>query len=684
MKKIQLILKNILLLSLFVLCGCVHDDVYETPNLSSNQCENETYFTNASNGFVKWTLKDLKARTINQIISENAYVEGYVSSTDETGNIYKYLYLQDAPANPTEGLIITLDAVNTYTLYPQGSKVFVKLKGLSIGTYGGFRQLGYLEGNAFGRIPEKMISSTIIRACGEKANLVPKEMTLAEMRTANDQFLGCLIKVPNAEFDAKILCSQFAPNGENADKQINDPTTSVTTRVVRNSGYASFANQILPSGKGDCVGILSKFNSTYQIYLNKFSDVSGMTNFPRKDGITADPCGFSFQGLTLKTIAEIKQLYTTGNFVQITQDFYIKVKVTANDETGNLFKYIYVEDASGGIRVNINKQNLFQDQKFKVGKIINIKLKNLYLGTSLGELQIGQPFNNNIGQIAENEIYKFFFDTKEPIKDVVPTEKTISQLTTSDVGRWIRIKDLQFIESDLGKKFASGATTNRTLEDCSGNKIILRTSNFASFANNLLDNGKGDVSAILSIANGIYQLWIPRQANADLDFSRCDGTLPVYQTLFTDGFTNLQNWTIVNVSGTQQWTTTNYGNPAPSAIMDGARSVNEDWLISKNIAIPTGLKEVFFTFETDGRFTGLPLEVYVTSNYTGNVSTTSWIRKTAVIDTDLNAYAGFVNSGKIDLSEFKGKNVFIAFKYVSVQGSSTTWELDNVEVKGVQ
>ncbi len=118
--------------------------------------------------------------------------------------------------------------------------------------------------------------------------------------------------------------------------------------------------------------------------------------------------------------------------------------------------------------------------------------------------------------------------------------------------------------------------------------------------------------------------------------------------------------------------------------MDGARSVNEDWLISKSIAIPSGLKEAFFSFETDGRFTGLPLEVYVTDNYTGSVSSTSWTRKTAVLDTDLNAYAGFVNSGKIDVSEFKGKNLFIAFKYSSVAGSSTTWEIDNVEVKGVQ
>ncbi len=683
MKNIKII-SSIIILPIFILLGCVHNDEYETLDLSTNQCEKEAYFSGASSGFIKWTLKELKNKPVNQTFTENAYVEGYVSSSDETGNIYKYLYLQDAPSNPTEGLIITLDAVSIYTLYPQGARVFIKLKGLSMGAYGGAKQLGYLEGTSFGRIPEKMMNTNLIRSCETKAVIIPKEMTLAEMRTANDQYLGCLIKVPNAEFDAKALCAQFAPNGENADRQINDPTASLTTRVVRNSGYASFANQTLPAGKGDCIGVLSKFNSTYQIYLNRATDVSGMTNFPRKDGITSNPCGFSSEGLTLKTIAEVKQLYSTGNFTQIAGDFYLKAKVTANDETGNLYKYIYIEDASGGIRMNINKLNLFQENRFRVGKTLIIKLKNLYIGNSGGELQIGQPFNNNIGQIPEGDIYKYIFDSQEAISVLAPTEKTISQLTNADVGRWIKIKDLQFIDADLGKKFAPGTPTNRTLEDCSGNKILLRTSNFASFANNLLDNGKGDVNAILSISNGVYQLWIPKQANADLDNPRCNGTLPIYQTLFTDGFANLQNWSIINVSGSQQWTTTNFGNPAPSAIMDGARSVNEDWLISKSIAIPSGLKEASFSFETDGRFTGLPLEVYVTDNYTGSVSSTSWTRKTAVLDTDLNAYAGFVNSGKIDVSEFKGKNLFIAFKYSSVAGSSTTWEIDNVEVKSVQ
>jgi hypothetical protein len=63
---------------------------------------------------------------------------------------------------------------------------------------------------------------------------------------------------------------------------------------------------------------------------------------------------FRFYSIT-KTVAEVKKLFTGSNYL-ITGNIYIKAKVTANDETGNLYRYIYVEDATGGIRININKK----------------------------------------------------------------------------------------------------------------------------------------------------------------------------------------------------------------------------------------------------------------------------------------------------------------------------------------
>ena len=671
MKKYFSIIRFFILASVFILTGCVHDDKYDAPDLSGN-CQD-----------LKATITLAAAKNLaqNTTITTDDVIEGYVSSTDQSGNIYKTIYIQDDPTNPTQGFVLSVDAVSTYSSYPQGAIVYIKLKGLAIGTYGGVKQLGYMDNGTFDRIPEKMVPTSILKSCSAKATITPKVMTLADMKTDKDQYIGCLIKVENAEFDAKVLCSTYAPDGYTVDRQINDPTTTATTRVVRNSGYASFANQKLPSGKGDFIGILSKYNSTYQLFINNVSDLSDMTHFPRKDAITADPCSIDATA-TAKTVAEVKQLYVSGNFTQITDNFYVKAKVTANDETGNLYKYIYVEDATGGIRININKLNLYQDARFKVGKNVIINLKNLYVGKYNGEFQLGQPNGTNIGQVAENVVYKFFYDSNEAVTTVTATEKTIANLATADVGKWIKIKNVQFVDTELGNTYSG----NRTLIDCTGNKIILRTNSQAKFSGAMIDNGKGDIYAILSIYNGVYQLIIPKQANADLEGIRCDGTLPVYETIFSDAFASLSNWTAVNVSGTQVWATTTFGNPAPSAIMDGKGSANEDWLVSKKITIPSTYKEIFFSFETDGRNAGSLLEVYITDNYTGSVSTTSWTKTNPALDTDLANFAGFVNSGKVDISSFKGKDIVVAFKYTSTSTSvpSTTWEVDNFAVKGTK
>ena len=668
----------------FLFNSCVHDDEYEAPNADAViACTDPSYYTNPTNGFVKWTLQQIKAKPQNQLITEKAYIEGYVSSSDETGNIYKYIYIQDAPQNPTQGFTISVNSLSNYGNYPQGSKVFIEVKDLAVGAYGGVTQLGAMVNGAFDRIPEKMVTNHIKRSCETKAEIIPKLMTFAQMGAANDQYLGCLIQVNDAEFDAKALCSWYAPPTVTVDRAINDPSTT-TSRVVRNSGYATFASKTLPSGKGKFVGIYSKFNTTYQMYIVRDTDLE-MNTFPRKDGLTANPCGFDATGLTQKTVAEVKQMYTSGNYTQIAQNAYIKAKVIANDETGNLYKYVYIEDATGGIRVNINKLNLNQDIRFRVGKNVIIKLKDLYIGKSGGEFQLGQPFNGSIGQVEEPNVFKYFFDSKENITRVDATEKTIPQLSFADVGKWVKIKNVQFIESDLGEPYAAGTTTNRTLKDCSGNQILLRTSNFATFANNVVDEGQGDVYAVLGYFNGTYQLWIPYQVNADFDNERCDSAVAP-KILFSDEFgtaLSTANWSPISVAGAQVWATSNQGSSGYYAIMNGytnnVNNANEDWLISKEISL-TGFANINLTFDSDVRYNGTAMKLYITENYSGNPTTATWTELPATWDTNTGAW-GFVSSGNVSLNAYANKKVRIAFKYVSTTSAANTWEIDNVKIK---
>ncbi|QFG52133.1 DUF5689 domain-containing protein [Chryseobacterium sp.] len=691
MKKYSSFLRSLyFMMAALLITGCVHDDIYDDPNLAGYECKDLT--ANMTIGQVKALKQPNVAYVFPDASAPEMIMEGYVSSTDESGNIYKTIYIQDNPENPTHGFTISVDAVSTYTKFPQGSKVYIKLNGLALGTYGGLIQLGVKNAAATGpdavsRIPETAVPAHIFRSCTERAKIVPKVLTLAQMTSANDDLLGALIQINNAEFDRTVLCSVFAPDGASVDRRINDGTTTAT-RVVRNSGFASFANQTLPSGNGTFVGIMSKFNSTYQMYINKISDLD-MNNFPRLDGIAADPCALDLTGLTPKTVQEVKQMFS-GSLTEITGNYVLKGKVTANDETGNLFKYIYIEDATGGIRVNINKNNLYQDARFKVGKEIYIKLNGLYIRNVSGELQLGSNDSSSAinYRVKEDDVYKTFFDSKKPLSAPVPTERTITQLTMADVGRWIKIKNVRFSESDLGEVYAAGGATNRTLLDCAGNQILLRTSNFASFADKIVDPGQGDVYAILSVFNGTYQLWIPKQIHADFDNPRCDSAVPPSILLneeFESSF-NSGNFTAVNVSGVQVWGTSNQGQSNYYAIMNGfangTNNANEDWLVSKEISL-AGFSTINLTFDSDVRYNGSPLKLYVTENYSGDPTTTVWTELSATFDTNNNAW-GFVNSGNISLNAYSGKNIRIAFKYVSTTSGANTWELDNVKIKAKQ
>lgn len=693
MKKVTSILRYVFMLATALLMfSCVHDDKYDTPDTEGFQCGELTKTLSIADVKAKYTTNGNQTFTFPA--DSKDIMEGYVSSSDDTGNIYKYIYIQDTPKDPTEGFTLSVNSLNNYSRYPQGAKIYIKLAGLSVGTYGGVIQLGAMGPNAntgvieFGRIPEETVYSSFLRSCEKKQIIVPKEITLAQMLTGgSDKLLGSLIKIKDAEFTQTALCNIYAPNGLTVDRPITDASTN-STAIVRNSGFASFASKVVPAGKGDFVGIMSKYNSSYQMYIVRDTDFE-MKTFPRKDGITSDPCAFDPQAHTRKTIAEVKQMYTSGNFTQIEGDFYVKAKVTANDESANLAYGVYIEDETGGLRVNVykplgnstTKSSLFQDARFAVGKNLIVKLNTLFIGKTKGEFQLGKGVGAAVGNVPESEIFKYFFDSKET-SAVVATEKTIATLSPEDVGRYVKIKGVQFVDSDKVKTYAGSSVTDRTLEDCSGHTIPLRTRNYAAFAGAEVDGGKGDIYAIVSYENGTYYLVLPYQKNADFDNARCDGTVPlIYETIYSDGFNTLGNWTVVNVLGDRTWTTTTYGNPAPSAYIDGNRQLNEDWLIAKKVGL-AGYKDAYFTFETDARYSGKPLEVYVTDNYTGTPSTTTWTKVEAALDTDYGAYAGFVSSGRVSLNAFIGKEVVVAFKYTSVSGASITYELDNFVVKG--
>lgn len=146
------------------------------------------------------------------------------------------------------------------------------------------------------------------------------------------------------------------------------------------------------------------------------------------------------------------------------------------------------------------------------------------------------------------------------------------------------------------------------------------------------------------------------------------------------------------MKGNQVWNIQAYGNPRPSAVMSGhasgASHENEDWLISKSIAIDAAFAKANLSFETNARFQGNELEAYIVvdSNYTGDPTTTQWIKlDSAQFDTDLTAFQPvWAHSGQVSLNSYIGKTIRVAFKYTSTTAGASTWQVDNVVISATK
>ncbi|MGC4129047.1 MAG: DUF5689 domain-containing protein [Bergeyella sp.] len=249
--------------------ACVHDDDYSNPPVECNDFQNTV------------TIADIKALYSGSTvqITEDLVLEGYVVSSDETGNIYKTIYIQDAPENPTQGLTVSVDATDTYTKFPVGSKIFIKVKNLYLGSYGGVIQLGDVSkdengAETFGRIAEAKYNQIFFKGCGSPSEITPKVVTITELSSLDD-LVGALIQIDGVEFVDGVLGTTYATSGSTVNKNLED--CSGNTILLRNSGYSTFFNELLPEGKGPIVAIYSKYSSDKQLYIRDTNDTAGMT-----------------------------------------------------------------------------------------------------------------------------------------------------------------------------------------------------------------------------------------------------------------------------------------------------------------------------------------------------------------------------------------------------------------------
>ncbi|MFT4062621.1 MAG: DUF5689 domain-containing protein [Edaphocola sp.] len=393
------------------------------------------------------------------------------------------------------------------------------------------------------------------------------------------------------------------------------------------------------------------------------------------------------------TIAQL-QAMTQG--VAIDSNVVVAGIVVMDDESGNYYKSIVIQDSTGGIQVLIDQNSLYND--YPIGRKIYIQCKGLFLGAYGSLIQLGYTpdAGGSISNIPATLIGDFIVKANYP-NTVVPDTFTLAQLASPDANKpllntLVAVKDAEFADADLGLPYAQlsslATATNRTVQDCSGGTITLRNSGYAKFQPIIVPGGNGVIVGIYTRYNTTPQLYIRDTSDVRFVNSRCDGSSSNIQTIFTDAFSDLSNWNAVSVTGSEAWSiSSSYGSPAPCAIMNGysgGAKANEDWLITQDpISLNvSGLSTYTLSFVTASKYSGPALECYVSTNYTGTgaPSAASWTLLSATYDNS-NAFT-WTNSGSVDLSGYNGQSVYIAFKYTSTTSGATTWEVDNVKIVG--
>lgn len=265
--------------SLLLINSCVKDDDWSAPpvhctnNWVPNMTMHELFDLIDSDGAL-------------HTFTEDTILEGWVVSSDSTGNFFKTISIQDKPENPTIALQVEMDRVDLFNIFPIGSKIAVNLKGIYAGYDRGMMKIGELfDSNGVmrvGRMADYQIDSHVVKTCEPIGKITPVVFNNLDEMFSQGVF-NTAVTIHNIQFDTSELGTTYADavNQETVDKILIDKNG--TTVKLRNSGFADFAGEPIPSGSGSITVVMSGYDANnngivspgeYQLLINSTDDVN--------------------------------------------------------------------------------------------------------------------------------------------------------------------------------------------------------------------------------------------------------------------------------------------------------------------------------------------------------------------------------------------------------------------------
>lgn len=384
---------------------------------------------------------------------------------------------------------------------------------------------------------------------------------------------------------------------------------------------------------------------------------------------------------SILNIADLRARFndSTGAPVRFTEDLSVYGIVTMDDKSGNIYKSAFLQDRFGAINLR-----LLSSGGLYVGDSVRIFLKGTVLSRYNGMLQLDSvDVDNNV--VKQKSAVNF-----------EPQVVTIDQITTDMQSKLVKLENVQFSCSDIGKTYANSVTQaseNRYLVDCNGRSIIVRTSGYASFAGQQLPSGGGSLVAVVGVFNSDIQLYIRTVGEVKMSGPRCVNSAvstldePFTSITVDNADLGLTGWTNVAKVGEEKWSAQIYQSEKyAEATAYGATGAVETWLVSPPITLDNPSKKLSFQ-SAIAFYNHNPGSVWITTQFDGcDLGSSTWTEIPAVIATGNNGNFTWVSSGSIPLAGYLPQgytgNFYIGFKYVGngSNGQTTNFRIDNVKI----
>ena len=323
MKRLNLFFNALLLM--LVAVGCNED--FDMPPMVVPHAEHQANMTIAEFKAKYWQ----DGRNFIDTCKEDTYIHGWVTSSDEEGNIYKYLYIQDE----TAGIGISIDANSIYNTYRVGQEIVISMKDFWIGKYNGQYLIGKPEWYAAqsvweaGRMTlDQFNEHTEINGLPNLDKISPVEVKISDVIGHSDRetqlrYQGQFVVIRGVEWEAADGETTYSESASSTVRNIKDEDGNVLG--VNNSNYANFRGEPLPVGKGDVQGILYMTgDDKWAMYLRDTRDCIGFSN---------DTKGYPYDPWTVNEAIELqnqgKKGWVTGYIVGAVAPGF--TEVTSND-----------------------------------------------------------------------------------------------------------------------------------------------------------------------------------------------------------------------------------------------------------------------------------------------------------------------------------------------------------------